>query len=141
MTVYVDDMYRYPAGRFRRMKMSHMIADTEAEMHAMAGRIGIARRWYQGDHYDICLAKRSLAVEAGAVEVTWRQLGMMNLKRRRIGILGTPVQAEVDVTDLPGTPHSTPRAIVDAIIDAVDATDVPPVEQDPECRCRPEENP
>lgn len=24
-----------------------MIADTEAELHAMADRIGVARRWYQ----------------------------------------------------------------------------------------------
>jgi hypothetical protein len=30
----------------------HMIADTEAELHAMAARIGVARRWCQGDHYD-----------------------------------------------------------------------------------------
>lgn len=74
MTVYVDDMYKYSTGRFRRMKMSHMIADTEEELHAMARKIGVARRWYQGDHYDIALSKRALAVEYGAVEITWRAL-------------------------------------------------------------------
>ena len=70
MTVYVDNM-RAPYGR---MVMCHMIADTEAELHAMADRISVARRWYQGDHYDICLAKRALAVNHGAREVTQRQL-------------------------------------------------------------------
>lgn len=60
MSVYVDDM----AARFRRMVMCHMLADTDDELHAMADRIGVARRWHQGDHYDICLAKRALAIEA-----------------------------------------------------------------------------
>jgi hypothetical protein len=40
----------------------------------MAKYIGIARRWYQGDHYDICLSKRRLAVTHGAVEVTMQQM-------------------------------------------------------------------
>ena len=29
VTVYVDDMYLYPLGQYRGMKMSHMIADTD----------------------------------------------------------------------------------------------------------------
>jgi hypothetical protein len=41
--VYVD---RVELG-FRRMKMCHMIADTPAELHAMAERIGVLRRWFQ----------------------------------------------------------------------------------------------
>lgn len=83
MTVYVDDMHKLPMGRFGRMKMSHMIADTEAELHAMADRIGLARRWYQGDHYDVSLSLRAKAVAAGAVEITLRELGKMRLARRR----------------------------------------------------------
>jgi len=67
---YVDNA-RNPYGR---MLMCHMLADTEAELHEMAGKIGVARRWYQGDHYDICLAKRALAVQFGAKEVTSREL-------------------------------------------------------------------
>ena len=81
MTVYVDDM-RAP---FRRMVMCHMIADTEAELHAMAARIGVARRWYQGDHYDVCVAKRALAVRFGAREITWRQASAMMLHVRDTG--------------------------------------------------------
>lgn len=73
MTVYVDDMQ----ASFGRMILCHMIADTEAELHAMADRIGIARKWHQGNHYDIAQSKRRLAVAAGAVEITWRQCGLM----------------------------------------------------------------
>lgn len=70
VTVYVDNM----RAAYGRMVMCHMIADTESELHAMADRIGVARRWYQSDHYDICLAKRALAVKHGAHEVTQREL-------------------------------------------------------------------
>lgn len=90
MTVYVDDM-RAPFGR---MIMCHMVDDTEAELHAMAARIGVARRWYQGDHYDVCLTKRQAAVSAGAVEITWRQLGLMVANRRATGEIGDPKRAE-----------------------------------------------
>lgn len=75
MTVYVDDM----RAKFGRMVMCHMVADTLAELHAMADTIGVARRWYQGPpagrwpHYDIALSKRDLAVAAGAKEIKWRE--------------------------------------------------------------------
>lgn len=93
MAVYVDDMHKLPLGRFGRMKMSHMIADTEDQLHAMADKIGIARRWYQGDHYDISLSKRRLAVSAGAIEVTLRQLSAMNMLRRLGQPMGDPQTA------------------------------------------------
>jgi hypothetical protein len=70
-------------GKFGRMKMSHMIADSEEELHAMADKIGVARKWYQGDHYDIALSKRALAVEYGAKEITWRELGKRVVARRK----------------------------------------------------------
>lgn len=94
MTVYVDDMHRYPMGRFGRMKMSHMIADTDAELHAMAARIGVARKWFQGDHYDIALSKRERALDLGAISITWRMCGMMDSVRRRRGFLPSPAHAE-----------------------------------------------
>lgn len=94
MAVFVDDMYRYPIGRFRRMKMSHLIADTEAELHAMAAKIGVARKWYQRDHYDICMSKRALAIGFGAVEITYMQCGLMCAVRRVSGALPAPDQAE-----------------------------------------------
>ena len=89
MTVYVDNM----RAKYGRMLMCHMIADSTDELHAMAQRIGIARRWYQGDHYDICLSKREIAVKNGAVEVTLRELSAMHMHRRATGSLGTPEEA------------------------------------------------
>lgn len=70
MSVYVD---RVALG-FGRMVMCHMIADTPAELHAMADRIGVARRWFQAPpkasfwHYDIAKRKRALAIAAGAID-------------------------------------------------------------------------
>ena len=78
MTVYVDDMHKTAMGSYGRMKMCHMIADRVDELHAMADKIQVKRKWYQGPpvtvnpHYDICMAKRALAVEFGAQEVTMR---------------------------------------------------------------------
>ena len=85
MTVFIDDMYRYAIGEFRGMRMSHMIADTEAELHAVAARIGMKREWYQGDHYDVPLTRRDQAIAAGAIVITYRQCGMM---RRRLVVEG-----------------------------------------------------
>lgn len=72
MSVYVDAS-QYGFGR---MVMCHMIADSLEELHAMADRIGMARRWFQDPntmnvsfpHYDIAKSKRALAVAAGAIE-------------------------------------------------------------------------
>jgi hypothetical protein len=74
MAVYVDDM---EAG-FGRMIMCHMIADTTEELLAMADRIGVQRKWIQHggtwkEHFDIAKSKRTMAVRAGAVEITWRE--------------------------------------------------------------------
>lgn len=83
MTVYVDDMQ---AG-YGRMKMCHMVADTDDELHVMADQIGVARKWHQKpgtpqSHYDICLSKRALAVQFGAQEVTRREAVMIIIRKR-----------------------------------------------------------
>jgi len=79
VTIYVDDM----RARVREHIMCHMIADTEAELHDMAARIGIARRSYQDDHYDVTLDLRAMAVALGAREITWRECSLMTVLRRR----------------------------------------------------------
>ena len=87
MTVYVDDMWRLPLGRFRRMKMSHMIADSTDELLGMADRIGLSRRWLQKpgthfEHFDVSMSLRARAVAEGAVEITMRELALRCRARR-----------------------------------------------------------
>ena len=74
------------AAPYGRMRMSHLVADSEAELHAMADRIGVARRWYQGDHYDVCQSKRALAIRFGAVAIMARDLGEWRRQRRAAGL-------------------------------------------------------
>jgi uncharacterized protein DUF4031 len=93
MAVYVDDMHKYPMGRLGRMKMSHMIADTDEELHAMADKIGVARKWFQGDHYDISISRRERALDYGARAVTLKQLACMSALRRRGEPMGDPETA------------------------------------------------
>ena len=82
MTVYVDDM----RARVGRMIMCHMLADTSDELHAMARSIGVRRKWCQHEgtwkeHYDICLAKRKMAVDSGAQEITRRKAAKISRGR------------------------------------------------------------
>lgn len=86
MSVYGDDMYKYPLGQFRGMKMSHMIADTTEELLTMVDTIGGARKWIQypgpfEEHFDIAMSKRALAVKAGAIEIGMRDL-VSHMKRK-----------------------------------------------------------
>lgn len=72
--VYLGDMV-IPHGR---MELCHMVADSTEELFEMADAIGVQRRWvqHQGtprEHFDICKAKRELAVEHGAMEATRRE--------------------------------------------------------------------
>jgi len=96
MTVYVDSM----KAKYGRMKMCHMIADSEEALHCMAARIGVKRKWFQGDHYDICLSKRELAISEGAVEITWMQASAMHLVRRITGELPSPEEAKAKLREL-----------------------------------------
>lgn len=72
MSVYVDTA----RNAFGRMIMCHMIADTAAELHEMADRIGLQRKWFQTPdgpkrasfpHYDLSVSRRDLAIDAGAI--------------------------------------------------------------------------
>jgi hypothetical protein len=51
-----------------------MWADTPAELHAMASRIGLKRGWFQDDprlpHYDLTIKRKAAAVKAGAQQAS-----------------------------------------------------------------------
>lgn len=81
MSVYVDDA-KHPFGR---MKMAHLLADTEAELHEFAARLGLKRSWFQGGrrpHYDVCKSKRRAALKAGALPIDGPQLRDLLMRTR-----------------------------------------------------------
>ena len=57
------------------------------ELHEFAGRLGIPRRGFQGDHYDIPTEYRTQAIEMGAepvdARVLVRRLRAAGLRRPR----------------------------------------------------------
>lgn len=90
MSVYVDNAL-IP---FRSMQMSHMVADTTAELLAMCRAIGVNTKWIQkagspDEHFDICKAKRDLAIRAGAKTITTRDVAEIMRSRR----IAAPVAA------------------------------------------------
>lgn len=81
--VYIDDM----EAPYRGMLMCHMIADTTKELLSMVDKIGVRRKWIQypgtpSEHFDICLAKKKLAIKEGAKAVTGRELVTILSKRK-----------------------------------------------------------
>lgn len=82
MTVYVDDM-RIAYGH---MRMSHLLADSSAELAAFAAELGLKPDWLQQagtayEHYDVSDSKRRAALELGARPITLRQTGEL-MKRK-----------------------------------------------------------
>jgi hypothetical protein len=86
---YVDTLRSYPDAGLRFTEYCHLLADTRDELHAMADRIGMPRRFFQDHtwrwHYDLPEPLRELAVAAGAHEVTWPAVARL-LKQRREAI-------------------------------------------------------
>jgi hypothetical protein len=70
MAVLVDPLREYPDAGLPSTRWCHMVSDVGFdELHAFADAMGIPRRRFQGDHYDLHPALRERAVELGAVEV------------------------------------------------------------------------
>ena len=84
--LYVDHV----KATFGRMKMSHLMADTQEELLRAAGALGLRRSWLQNEdqpteHFDVSESKRKLAIDQlGALPVTSRQL-MEVVRRKRTG--------------------------------------------------------
>ncbi|MBC3993148.1 DUF4031 domain-containing protein [Streptomyces sp. AC563] len=71
MAVYIDPPVWPGHGRM----WSHLISDVSyAELHEFAERIGVPRRGFDRDHYDLPSASYAAAVEAGAIEVSSKEL-------------------------------------------------------------------
>lgn len=96
MSVYVDPLFQHGVGSYHGTGRAqatrvgarnkhfwcHLFADTEEELHELAGRIGLLRLWFQGDHYDLTPGRRAQAVKAGAIEVDRRKLAEFRRDRR-----------------------------------------------------------
>ena len=86
MAVLIDE----PRWWFRGRRWCHLVSDTALdELHHFATALGIPRRAFQGDHYDIPEELRPDAVVLGAVEVESRELVR---RLRAAGLRLTPAQ-------------------------------------------------
>jgi Protein of unknown function (DUF4031) len=74
MPVMVDPLRHYPDTDLPFDRWCHMTAGDFGVLHAFAARLGIPRRFFQGDHYDLPPHVRERAVALGAEEVTTREL-------------------------------------------------------------------
>lgn len=87
MAVYVDQLFDtlYAGQRWPYTRACHMWADTVVELHAMADRIGLKRKWFQNrkrfPHYDLTANRRKLAIDCGAIEKSLREHLSEGVKR------------------------------------------------------------
>lgn len=96
MTVYLDNWRQHARLGPVDDRWSHLVADSEEELHAFAAGLGMKRSWFQNNerrphqaHYDVPDRLRADALVLGAVPVTWRQVGRMMRDRRT----GAPASA------------------------------------------------
>jgi hypothetical protein len=60
---------------WRGQLWAHLVSDTSYdELHRFAALLGVPRRGFQGDHYDIPASLHQRALELGAEQVTAREL-------------------------------------------------------------------
>jgi hypothetical protein len=95
MTIYIDPPIWPGHGHL----WSHMISDQSyEELHAFAARIGIPRRGFERDHYDVIAERYDVALAAGAEPVGSREIVTLltaaGLRRRRRSRLASPGQVE-----------------------------------------------
>jgi hypothetical protein len=86
MAVLVDQAIWHWKGR----KWAHLVSDhSYDELHTFAARLGIPRRAFQGDHYDVPDDYRLEAIRLGAeavdARVLVRRLKAAGLRRSRSG--------------------------------------------------------
>ena len=90
MSVYVDPLMQHGWKlRGHVVKSCHLYADTLDELHTMAERIGLKRKWFQEHpflpHYDLTAVRRLAALRAGAKEASRHEMVAV-LRARRLSI-------------------------------------------------------
>jgi hypothetical protein len=76
---------------FEGRRWAHLVSDASfEELHEFAERLGIPRRAFQGDHYDVPTEYRERAIDLGAQPVASRvlvrRLRVAGLRRARTAI-------------------------------------------------------
>ena len=75
---------------FKGQKWCHLVSDESYdELHEFGDRVGIPRRGFQGDHYDVPEEYRADLIEAGAIQVESRELVR---RLRAAGLRLTPAE-------------------------------------------------
>jgi predicted kinase len=75
MAILVDELREYPGVALPYTRWCHMTTDGDfEELHEFAARLGLRRRWFQRDHYDLPPHGRIAAVALGAEEVATGEL-------------------------------------------------------------------
>ena len=96
MSCYVDTVRSYPTAGLRFTEFCHLLADERDELHAMADRLGMPRRFFQDHpwrwHYDLPSHLRPEAVRFGAIEIELRAVGRL-LRDRRAALAGRSASA------------------------------------------------
>lgn len=115
MTLYVDDSRQV----LNQIRVSYLVADTEAQLHDMADRLEVARGWFRpdgaeiqaGPHYRIPDSHREQAIKLGVVPVTLKHLGAMTKRREVTGELGSPDDALSWLEAFRANPQSTHQPV------------------------------
>jgi hypothetical protein len=97
LTVYIDPPIWPGHGHL----WSHLISDLSyEELHSFAVRIGIPRRGFERDHYDVIAERYAKALAAGAQPVSSREIVALltaaGLRRRRRSRLAAPSAGQAD---------------------------------------------
>ncbi len=144
MSVYIDDAFA--AGDWGRWSGGgHLQADTTAELHSFAGRLGLRREWFQTkpgraekDHYDLTRSLRAQAIAFGAVaesvgEGTQRRRGIRRALREpqagaeaQVAATGVGDRAARTDADVPDSGRAaSAAAVVRASLPADAGSDAP----------------
>lgn len=89
----VDELRTWPSGRWCHLVTDDWTPEGLEALHRFAESIGVKRTWFQDPpgrpqpHYDLRPSKRARAVQAGAVEITGRELAATWLRRGRESLL------------------------------------------------------